>query len=75
MDKRVIESQVKYQLDAGTSQKINSPKFLFAAHQTDARSAAPDKLYNTAVFDILHVRKYFAEVDGNRCPGESFNVD
>ena len=74
-DRRVIDTQLEYQLDIGSSQKTNSPKYLTAALQTSDRSASPNKGNNTAIFDRLDVRKQFAEIDGFRCPCDSVSVN
>ena len=54
------------QADIGSSQQVNGPKYLIGAHQTRARADTTDKNKNIAIFDILYLRKYFIEVDGQR---------
>ena len=51
------------QVDIGSAQNINSPKYLIAASQTNARTT-PNKAINPAIFDNNHVTKYFVEIDG-----------
>ena len=46
-----------------------------AAHQTSDRSTSPNKASNTAIFDIVIVKKDFVEIDGIRYPRNSVNVD
>ena len=55
-----------YQVDIGSAQFVNSPKYLICAHQTSARADTPNKRTNISVFDHLDVRKYFIERDGVR---------
>ena len=59
------------QLDIGTSQQVNSPKYLVGAHQTRTRAATAAKIINIAIFDNLDLRKYFDEIDGQRYPSDS----
>ena len=42
--------------DIGSAQKINNPKYLISAFQTNARTA-PNKASNPAIFDNNHVTK------------------
>ena len=65
-DRKTIDTQLKYQVDIGNAQKINSPKSLVVAHQTAVRLQAPNKANNGAVFDNLNVRKYHVDIDGVR---------
>ena len=55
------------QVDIGSAQHINSPKYLISAFQTNARTTA-GKNINPAIFDSNHVTKYFVEIDGVRYP-------
>ena len=73
--RRVIDTQLECQLDIGSVHKINSPRFLVAAHQTSERSAALNKANNAAIFDNLNVRKDFEEIEGFRYPRDLVNVD
>ena len=66
--KRKISSDGReLQVDIGSAQKINSPKYLISAFQTNARTTAC-KNVNPAIFDHNHVIKYFVEIDGVRYP-------
>ena len=56
------------QIDIGSAQSVNNPKYLIASHQTAARLNAPDKNMNISRFDNLNVRKYFVEIDSIRYP-------
>ena len=70
------------QVDIGSAQHINSPKYLISAFQTNARTT-PNKASNPAIFDSNHVTKYFVEIDGVHYPtdgvltnfGENFYSD
>ena len=66
-ERRVV-SDTLAQIDIGSAQHVNSPKYLIASHQTAARLNAPDKGINTSRFDNLNVRKYFVEIDSIRYP-------
>ena len=62
---------MKTQADTGCSQQVNSPKFLYGAHQTPIRADTASKNNIIAVFDNLDLRKYFAEINGQRYPTDS----
>ena len=66
-ERRVV-SDTTTQIDIGSAQQVNSPKYLIACHQTAARSNAPDKGLNISRFDNLNVRKYYVEIDSIRYP-------
>ena len=68
-ERRVI-SDVITQLYIGSSQQVNSPKYLIGAHQTCARADTSDKK-NIAIFDNLNLQKYYVEIDGQRYPRDS----
>ena len=58
---------VELQVDIGSAQHINSPKYLISAFQTNARTTAK-KTSNPAIFDKNNVTKYFVEIDDIRYP-------
>ena len=62
-ERKISNDGREFQVDKGSAQKINSPKYLLGAFQTNARTT-PNKARNTAVFDTNHVTKYFVEIDG-----------
>ena len=64
-ERRVVSDTIT-QIDIGSAQQVNSPKYLIACHQTAARLNAPDKGINISRFDNLNVRKYFVEIDSIR---------
>ena len=70
-ERRVISDQIT-QLDIGSSQNVQSPKYLIGAHQTKDRIDAPISTKNVAIFDNLDLRKYYIEIDGMRYPTDSF---
>ena len=72
-ERRVIPDTIT-QLDIGTSQHVNCPKYLFGAHQTRARADTANK-NNIAIFDNLNLQKYIVEVDSVRYPRDSVLVN
>ena len=66
-ERRVVTETIT-QIDIGSAQSVNSPKYLIASHQTAARLNAPDKGINVSRFDNPNVRKYFVEIDSVRYP-------
>ena len=66
-ERRIVTDQT-YQVDIGSAQSINSPKYLICAHQTATRSDPPNKRRNIPFFHKLDVKKYFVENDGVRYP-------
>ena len=69
-ERRIVTDQI-FQVDIGSAQSVNSPKYMICAHQTEARSALPNKRNNISRFDNINVRKYFIEIDGKRYPRDS----
>ena len=69
-ERRVVTDAIT-QIDIGSAQSVNSPKYLIASHQTAARLNAPDKGINVSRFDNLNVRNYFVEIDSVRYPRDS----
>ena len=69
-ERRIVTDQI-FQVDIGSAQSVNSPKYLICAHQTEARSALPNKRNNISIFDNINVEKYFIEIDGQRYPRDS----
>ena len=64
-ERRIVTDQI-FQVDVGSAQSVNSPKYLTCAHQTHDRSALPIKRNNISIFDNINVRKYFVEIDVQR---------
>ena len=73
-ERRVVSDAIT-QIDIGSAQQINSPKYLICAHQTAARLNAPDKGLNISRFDNLNVRKYFVEIDSQRYPRDGVIIN
>ena len=69
-ERRIISDTIT-QLDIGSSQNVQSPKYLIGAHQTKDRIDAPLSTKNVAIFDNLDLRKYYFEIDGQRYPRDS----
>ena len=69
--KRRIISDTITQLDIGSSQNVQSPKYMIGAHQTRDRIDAPISTKNVSIFDNLDLRKYYIELDGQRYPRDS----
>ena len=66
-ERKISNDGRELQVDIGSAQGINSPKYLIAAFQTLARTT-PNKAANPAIFDSNHVKKKFVEIDGIRHP-------
>ena len=69
--KRRIISDTLIQLDIGSSQNVQSPKYLIGAHQTKGRIDGAISTKNVSIFDNLDLRKYYIEIDGQRYPRDS----
>ena len=63
------------QHDIGSTQLVNSPKYLFCAHQTKDRTNAPNEKINIAIFDNLDLRKYHVEIHSLRYPRDSLFIN
>ena len=73
--RKTVDTQLEYEIDISSAQKIDSPINLIAVHQTAARISVPNKVNNIAFFDHLDVRKYHVDIDGVRYPRDDVNVD
>ena len=62
-ERKISNDGRELQVDIGSAQNINGPKYLISAFQTNARTT-PNKASNAAIFDNNHVRKYFVQIDG-----------
>ena len=58
-------------MDIGTSQHVNSPKYLIGAHQTRTRADTANKNNNIAIFDNVNLQKYYIEIDSVRYPRDN----
>ena len=66
-ERKISNDGRELQVDIGSAQHINIPKYLISAFQTNARKT-PNKASNPAIIDNNHVTKYFVEIDGVRYP-------
>ena len=64
-ERRIISDTIT-QLDIGSSQNVQSPKYLIGAHQTKDRIDGAISTKNVAIFDNLDLRNYYIEIDGLR---------
>ena len=64
-ERRVI-SDIITQLDIGSSQNVQSPKYLIGDHQTKDRLDGAISTKNVAIFDNLDLPKNYIEKDGQR---------
>ena len=55
-ERKISNDCRELQVDIGSAQNINSPKYLISAFQTNARTT-PNKASNPATFDDNHVTK------------------
>ena len=69
-ERRIISDTIT-QLDIGSSQNVQSPKYLIGAHQTKDRIDGAISTKNVAIFDNLDLRKYYIERDGQRYSRDS----
>ena len=73
-ERRIISETIT-QMGIGTSQHVNSPKYLIGAHQTRIRADTADKNNKIAIFDNLNLQKYYVEIDSVRYPRDSVLVN
>ena len=59
-ERRIIADTIT-QLDIGSSQKVQSPRYLIGAHQSKDRIDGAISTENAAIFDNLDLRKYYIE--------------
>ena len=64
-ERRII-SDLLFQHDIGSAQNVIQPKYLICAHETNLRTATPDKKINIAIFDNMDIHKYYVEIDGQQ---------
>ena len=67
-ERKISNDGRELQVDIGSAQHINSPKYIIGTFQTNARIGTPNKANNPSVFDTNHVSKYFVEIDWARYP-------
>ena len=64
--RKIVTDGNEFQVDISSSQNTNNPKYLIAAHETEARIGTANKRNNIVFFDHTDVKKYFPEIDGFR---------
>ena len=72
-ERRIISDTIT-QLDIGSSQNVQSPKYLIGAHQTRIRADTANKNNNIAIFDNLNLQKNYVAIDSVRYPRDSVLV-
>ena len=72
-ERKISNDGRELQVDIGSAQNINSPKYLISAFQTNARTT--NKASNPAIFDNNYVTKYFVEIDGIRYPKDGVLIN
>ena len=72
-ERRLISDMI-VQVDIGSGQQVNSPKYSICAHQMEERIDLPNKNKNNAIFDHLNLLKYYVEIDGQRYPRNSLLI-
>ena len=66
-ERKISNDGRELQFDIASAQYINSPNYLISVFQTNDRTT-PNKARNPSIFDTIHVKKYFVEIAGFRCP-------
>ena len=74
-DRKTVNTQLEYQVDIGTAQNINSPRYLIVVRQTAARVGVPNEKFIFAIFDNLNVRHYHIDINGVRYLRDGVNID
>ena len=74
-DRKVFDTGLEFQFDNVSAQKVNSPKYLIAAHQSIERIGVPSKLQNISSFHKNDVRDHFCDIEGFRYPTDSVNIN
>ena len=73
-ERRVISDTIT-QLNIGSSQNVQIPKYLIGAHQTRIKADTANKNNNIAIFDNLNLQTYYVEIDSVRYPRDSLLVN
>ena len=74
-DGKTVHTQLDYQVNIGSAQKINSPKCLIVAHQTAVRIGTPSEANIVLALDNLNVRNYHVDCDSVRYPRDDVSID
>ena len=73
-ERRIISDTIS-QMDIGTSQHVNSPKYLIGANQTRTRADTANKNNSKVIFDNLNLQKNCVEIDSTRYPRDSVLIN
>ena len=73
-DRRNLDSEIEYQVDIGSSQKVERTKFLIAAQPSASRVGVPNEETKIGDFKKINVRKKLDEVVGIRYPTDSVSI-
>ena len=65
-DRETLNKGEGIQVDTEPAAKINSPKYLIIALQTQAKPGPANKGNNEAFLETIDVSKYFVKIDGQR---------
>ena len=73
-EKRII-SDLLVEQDIGSTQQVNSTKYMICTHQTSLRTTTLDKKINIAIFYNLDLRKFYVEIDSIRYPRDGVLIN
>ena len=73
-ERRIISDMI-VQIDIGSAQQVNSPKYLISAHQMRNTIKALQKNKNNAKVDHLNLKKYYVEIDSQRYQRDSVLIN
>ena len=74
-ERKISNDGRELQVDIGSAQLFNSPRYLTGALQTQNRIGVPNKANNISIFDTSHVAKQFVEIAGARYPREGVSTN
>ena len=63
-DRKVVINDLEFQVDIDSAHKVNSRKYLIAAHQSLIRLGNPKKANKVNLLDNIEIRKWFWYIDG-----------
>ena len=74
-DRKMEDTQLKYQVDIGSAQIIKSPKYLIVIDQTAAKKDYQIKQKTKQFLNNLKDTKYHVDIDGVRYPRDGVSID
>ena len=74
-DRKPVDTGLEFQVNIGSAQNVNSPKYLILAHQSLVRIESPNKVNKIAFFVKVDFRNLFVEMDGIRYLEGSVNIN